>query len=222
MKTLLYKSFLLVLSAHFAQALFKHRMQGVQEKAKGYFKSQFGKSSMNFMGLESSDYPGTNAEYRKINRDKWQVYYECLALRQRALEQHHTIPPEAKVAVVGGYVKSVFWRIMQPDKVTVSVLNCKGFPATFAWVPKNCQAVRSWWNGLLRLWAATPWIWWNSPKTCSCRTWTSRWISTICSWSKVGSIFALWATLWPHPTSWLSLRTPRMSQKQVQVQIANL
>lgn len=88
---------------------FKSRMKGVKEKAKEYFKSGFGKKTLNFLGLESSDYPGTNPEYRKINKDKWQIYYDCLGERKQEIASLHTVPPEAKIAVVGGYIRFIIF-----------------------------------------------------------------------------------------------------------------
>lgn len=84
---------------------FKSRMKGVKSKAKDYFKSQFGKKGLNFMGLESSAYPGTNPEYRKINNEKWQMYYDCLEMQKKSIGMKQSIAPEAMAAVVGGYIR---------------------------------------------------------------------------------------------------------------------
>lgn len=88
-----------------SDAGFKSRMKGVQNMAKDYFKTKFGKNSKNILGIETSEYPGTNPEYRKINKEKWQIYYDCLEMQKSAISAQNTLTPEAVVAVEAGYIR---------------------------------------------------------------------------------------------------------------------
>lgn len=75
-------------------------------KAKAYYKSQFGKDkTWHFLGYDVSEYPGANAEYRKINKEKWNEYYECLKIQNDNLGVHRSVTPEAVQAFEGSFVR---------------------------------------------------------------------------------------------------------------------
>lgn len=84
-----------------AQPLFKSNLK----KAKMFYKKKFGKGKLNYLGHDESEYPGTNADYRNVNRQKWQEYYDCLGDFRLNLGYSKSVIPLAIEAIEGNYVR---------------------------------------------------------------------------------------------------------------------
>lgn len=71
-------------------------------KAKELYTKHFGKDkSWHFLGYDATEYPGTDENLRRINREKWEKYYECLIKQNQSLTNHGSIIPEAILAFEG-------------------------------------------------------------------------------------------------------------------------
>ncbi|XP_044744457.1 Ig-like V-type domain-containing protein FAM187A [Coccinella septempunctata] len=78
-------------------------LKDIKQKAKE--KYQIRQKTTNFLGYDPSEYPGSNEHYRKLNKEKWDIYYECLLAQEKNLGIHRSASPVAIAALEGTSVK---------------------------------------------------------------------------------------------------------------------
>lgn len=94
---------ILLLAINACQAGWRDVLKDIKQKAKEKFKNQ--QSTKNFLGYDQSEFPGTNDHFRKLNKEKWDTYYECLKAQENNLGHHQSMGPVAIAALEGGSVK---------------------------------------------------------------------------------------------------------------------
>lgn len=108
--TMHFKVFLTILCIGFlirnADGIFGDKLKKIKEKAKTFYKSKFGKNTTwHFLGHDASEYPGASEEYKKLNKEKWDDYYECLKFQEERLGKHRSVIPESTYVFKGGSAK---------------------------------------------------------------------------------------------------------------------
>lgn len=78
----------------------------LKEKAKEVYKKNFKKDkTWHFLGFDNTEYPGTNSEYRKIQAEKWDRYYNCLNSQSTSFKSKMGAVPEALLAFQGSFIR---------------------------------------------------------------------------------------------------------------------
>lgn len=97
---------LTIIIFHSQAANFKDALKNIKNKAVQLYKNKYGKDkSWHFLGQDPTEYPGTNEKYLKINKQKWDIYYECLDVENKNLGKQLSVTPEAIVAFEGSNIK---------------------------------------------------------------------------------------------------------------------
>ncbi|XP_050294335.1 uncharacterized protein LOC126734672 isoform X1 [Anthonomus grandis grandis] len=82
---------------------FSSSLDKIKKKAKdAYKKNQNKGKTLNFLGYDQSEYPGTKEKYREENRLKWEEYYECLKAQDKRMVDGLT--PEAVIGFETSYI----------------------------------------------------------------------------------------------------------------------
>ncbi|XP_018318660.1 uncharacterized protein LOC108732390 isoform X2 [Agrilus planipennis] len=128
---------ILVISFSIIEDRGKTLTQKLTEKAKAYYKTKYGKdSSTHFLGYDITEYPGRNAEYKKIHRKKWEKYYSCLQDQEDSFGNHGSATPEA---VLGFQCLSIRFDC----KVCISPLELSQKDAVeWYWTPKSTNKLQ--------------------------------------------------------------------------------
>ncbi|XP_045468451.1 Ig-like V-type domain-containing protein FAM187A [Harmonia axyridis] len=90
-------------------------LKDIKEKAKQKLRNQ--QSTKNYLGYDLSEYPGTNDHFRKLNKEKWDLYYECLKAQENNLGHHQSINPIAIAALESASVKLECGICLSPEDV---------------------------------------------------------------------------------------------------------
>ncbi|CAH0550924.1 unnamed protein product [Brassicogethes aeneus] len=89
-------------------SIFSSSLKKLKEKAKSIYKKNFGKDkTWQYTGTDPTEYPGLNHEYRKIQKAKWEKYYECLIVQNKSLDGKISATPEAILGYEGSSVKLI-------------------------------------------------------------------------------------------------------------------
>lgn len=85
---------------------FRQKLNKAIENGKSFYKSKYGKDkTWHFLGHDASEYPGTDEELRKIQMEKWDDYYVCLAKQENNIGEHGSVIAEAVLAFEGESIK---------------------------------------------------------------------------------------------------------------------
>ncbi|KAJ3650230.1 hypothetical protein Zmor_021929 [Zophobas morio] len=79
-----------------ANPIFSNALKKLKQKSKEAYKKKFGKDkTWHFLGHDLTEFPGTNENYRQINKEKWDEYYACLMAQNTNLGRTMSITPES-------------------------------------------------------------------------------------------------------------------------------
>ncbi|VEN61614.1 unnamed protein product [Callosobruchus maculatus] len=100
-----------------SEALFGNPMKKLKEKASSIFKTKFGKGkALHFLGHDLSEYPASNSEYIKVNKAKWEEYYQCLRKQNESLGSSLSATPEAVLGFEGHNIKLMCKMCISPQE----------------------------------------------------------------------------------------------------------
>lgn len=93
------------------EALFNGALKKLKQKAKNAYNKKFGKDkTWHFLGHDLTEYPGTNAKYRAINKEKWDDYYACLTALDDSMA-NQAITPEAIQGIEASSIRYLIPRV---------------------------------------------------------------------------------------------------------------
>lgn len=96
--SIIISSFILITT----EALFNNPLKKLKQKSKESFNKKFGRDkSWHFLGFDLTEYPGTNEQYRQLNKEKWSKYYNCLNSKNLPTT---SVTPEAIETIEGGSI----------------------------------------------------------------------------------------------------------------------
>nr|CAI5833635.1 unnamed protein product [Callosobruchus analis] len=92
-------------------------MKKIKEKASSIFKTKFGKGkALHFLGHDVSEFPASNSEYIKVNKAKWEEYYQCLRKQNESLGSRLSATPEAVLGFEGHNIKLMCKMCISPQE----------------------------------------------------------------------------------------------------------